>query len=174
MTTPDSYIKIDTGVASRQSKVDFDFSKFENPESELERLREWQFISEAEANSVNLSALKEFFASNLFRRILNAKSVNREMRFLTELPAKSADNTLNDKFSNENIIVQGAVDVCFEEEDGIVILDFKTDRTDNPEDLANAYKEQLQIYAYACEKIFKKPVKEMIIYSFNLCKEIVI
>ena len=58
------------------------------------------------------------------------------------------------------------------EDDGVVILDFKTDRTDNPQDLADAYSEQLNIYALACEKIFNKSVKEKIIYSFSLSQEI--
>ena len=63
-------------------------------------------------------------------------------------------------------MVQGAIDLCFEEPDGIVVLDFKTDRVDNLEQLVDCYGEQLNLYAEAAEKIFSKPVKEKIIYSF--------
>ena len=64
------------------------------------------------------------------------------------------------------------MDVCFVENDGVVVLDFKTDRVDNPEALVEAYGEQLNIYAMACEKIFSMPVKQKIIYSFALSEEI--
>ena len=160
------------GTAMHKVMEFFDFSMWENPKEELNRLYEWQFITETEANAIDISCLESFFKSDVFKRIKNSETVKREMRFLTELPAKLADNELGAEYDNENIIVQGAVDVCFVEDDGVVILDFKTDRTDNPQDLINSYKEQLNIYSLACEKIFGKPVKEKIIYSFHLKREI--
>jgi ATP-dependent helicase/nuclease subunit A len=81
---------------------------------------------------------------------------------------------LSDNLKQEKIIVQGAVDVCFEEDDGLVILDFKTDRVENAESLAYTYGEQLNIYAAACEKIYGKPVKQKIIYSFFKNQEIIL
>ena len=70
------------------------------------------------------------------------------------------------------MIIQGAVDICFVENDELIILDFKTDRVEDINDLANAYGEQLSIYAKACQKIFNKPIKEKIIYSFGLSNSI--
>lgn len=160
------------GTAMHKVMEFFDFSKWQTPEAEIERLYEWQFLSEREAQSVNIEALKKFFESDIFARLIKARTVKREMRFLTELPAKRVAPYLDSKFDNEKIIVQGAVDVCFEEDDGVVILDFKTDRTDDPKALAEAYGEQLKIYSLACEKIFEKPVKELKIYSFFLSREI--
>lgn len=160
------------GTAMHKVMEFFNFEKWGNPEEELDRLLEWQFISETERAAINLSALNNFFNSEIFKRMMNSASLHREMRFLTELPAKKIDATLSDEFADEKIIVQGAVDVCFVEEDSVVILDFKTDRTDDPDMLVNAYGEQLNIYAAACEKIFNKPVKEKMIYSFSLGKEI--
>jgi len=160
------------GTAMHKVMEFFDFSKWQNPEEEIDRLYEWQFLTEEEAKSLNISALKRFFESDIFSRILRSETVKREMRFLTELPAKTVNSELSNQFDSENIIVQGAVDICFIEDDGVVILDFKTDRTDDPQDLINAYSEQLRIYALACEKIFEKPVKETKIYSFFQNKEI--
>ena len=94
------------------------------------------------------------------------------MRFLTELPAYKVNPQLKEKHGDEKIIVQGAVDLCFEENGSIVVVDFKTDRTDSPQALAEAYGEQLSVYAQACAKIFEKPVKEKIIYSFSLSETI--
>ena len=81
------------------------------------------------------------------------------MRFLTELPVSYYGISTDNKF-----IVQGAVDLCFTEPDGVVVLDFKTNRVDSPDELKAKYAEQLNIYATACEKFFSLPVKEKIIY----------
>ena len=137
-------------------------------DAEIERLREWQFITEEAAEAVDKEAVKRFFESGVYDRIKNAKELRREMRFLSEIPARRIDETLEGELGNTPVIVQGAVDLCFLEEDGIVVLDFKTDKVDNLEILRETYREQLNIYAVAVEKIMGKPVKEKIIYSFNL------
>lgn len=160
------------GTALHKVMQFFDFGKYSDPETELERLKEWQFISEEEFEAVDIEKLKAFFNSDIFRRIQNSNMVKREMRFLTELPAKRINPELPDKYNDENIIVQGAVDLCFVEDGKVVILDFKTDRVKNSTALTEAYSEQLNIYAKACEKIFEMPVKEKIIYSFCLSEEI--
>ena len=134
--------------------------------AELDRLCEWQFITETEAEAADKNALENFFNSGLYKRIISADELHREMRFLTEIPASRFNDELGD--TDANIIVQGAVDLCFIENDGIVVLDFKTDRVKDIKALATTYGEQLDIYSKACEKIFKKPVKEKIIYSFHL------
>ena len=156
------------GTAMHKCMEYFDFAMHSDIEAEIERLYEWQYLSETERNSLNIEALKTFFASDIFSRMMNSSLLKREMRFLTEVNAKKISPGLDDRFSNEKIIVQGAVDVCFAEADGIVILDFKTDRVNSPDALKKAYSEQLNIYASACEKIFNMPVKQKIIYSFSL------
>ena len=83
------------------------------------------------------------------------------------MPALKIKPDLSENLKDETVIVQGAVDVCFIEDDGMVILDFKTDRVDDISVLKETYGEQLSIYAFACEKIFGKPVKQKIIYSFS-------
>ena len=101
-----------------------------------------------------------------------AKNVSREMRFLTEIPAGEIYADLNPKLREEKVVVQGSVDCVFVEEDGIVVVDFKTDRISDASVLVDTYSKQLEIYASACEKIFALPIKEKVIYSFNLSKEI--
>ena len=136
--------------------------------AEIERLVEWKFITEQEAASADVAAIEQFFKSKLYSRIISAKEVRREMRFLSEIAAKRIDPTLDIDAEDANIIVQGAVDLCFVEDDGVVVLDFKTDRVDNLSELVDCYGEQLEIYSTAAEKIFGLPVKERIIYSFHL------
>ncbi len=154
------------GTAMHKVMEFFDFDKFESIEDEIERLYEWQFITEEERESINIDSLKVFFESDIFKRIKNSKNIKREMRFMSEIPVSELDFQLDEFYKNEKIIVQGAVDVCFEEDDGIVVLDFKTDRVEDINELSEAYGGQLSVYAKACEKIFRKKVKEKVIYSF--------
>ena len=140
--------------------------------AEIERLIEWKFITEREAASADIAAIEKFFESEVYKRIISSGDVRREMRFLTEIPAKHIDPTLDIDVDDANIIVQGAVDLCFIENDGIVVLDFKTDRVDTLNQLVDYYGEQLEIYSTAAEKIFGLPVKERIIYSFHLGESI--
>jgi len=72
----------------------------------------------------------------------------------------------------EMILVQGIIDVYFEEEDGLVVLDYKTDRVQNSQELVDKYHAQLDYYAKALEQMTQKKVKEKIIYSFTLREEI--
>ena len=74
----------------------------------------------------------------------------------------------------ETILIQGIIDVWFEEEDGIVLLDYKTDRVRNASQLKELYHAQLDYYAQALEQLLEKPVKEKIIYSFALKEEIIL
>ena len=159
------------GNATHKVMQFYDFEKSDDNESELDRLVEWQFITEREAECVSKEALKTFFESDIFKRIKKSDTVKREMRFLTEMPASRINPELEGE-KEENIIVQGAVDLCFVENGELVILDFKTDRVTDMQQLKSAYSEQLNIYSAACEKIFSKKVKEKILYSFRLGKEI--
>ena len=162
------------GTAMHKVMEFFDFSKYQNIDEEIERMVEWEFITTEEAENINRQALKKFFESDIFKRILNAQDVHREMRFLTKIPALTADKNLDERFKDEKIIVQGAVDVCFIEDDKVVILDFKTDRVDDASELSKAYGEQLELYAAACEKIFRLPIKEKVIYSFHKAESVIV
>jgi len=162
------------GTAMHKVMEFFDFEKSDMVEEEIERLYEWQYISEQERDSLNISSLKTFFESDVFKRIKNSPLVKREMRFMSEIPVTEIDKTLDKEFEKETIIVQGAVDVCFIENDEIVILDFKTDRVGDVNELSQVYSTQLSAYATACEKIFGKKVKEIIIYSFYHSKSVII
>ena len=60
------------------------------------------------------------------------------------------------------------IDVYFEEDDQIVLLDYKTDRVNTETELVDRYKVQLQYYKEAIERITHKTVKDCLIYSFAL------
>ena len=74
--------------------------------------------------------------------------------------------------AGEKILVQGIIDVYFEEPDGLIVLDYKTDRVKSADELKEKYHAQLDYYARALTQLTEKPVKEKIIYSFTLREEI--
>lgn len=74
--------------------------------------------------------------------------------------------------ADEVVLIQGIIDVYFEEEDGITVLDYKTDRVSDGQELVEKYQEQLHLYGRALQQMTEKPVKEKIIYSFFLREEI--
>ena len=66
------------------------------------------------------------------------------------------------------VMVQGIIDAFFMEEDGIVLVDYKTDRVKTKEQLADLYRKQIDIYADAISRAYNMPVKERYLYSFSL------
>ena len=67
----------------------------------------------------------------------------------------------------ETVLIQGIIDVFFVE-DGLVLLDYKTDSVQSMEELWNRYETQLNYYQEALQKLMQMPVKEKILYSVSL------
>ena len=136
-------------------------------------------LTEKEANSIWHKQILNFFRSDLGKRLLKAykegRMVSRELPFFTELSSTEYDKSLDEKiYKNEKIRLQGIIDCFFEEEDGIVLLDYKTDYVEEgqEEKIIERYKSQLKYYKDALEKITGKVVKETYLYLFKLDKEV--
>ena len=136
-------------------------------------------LTEKEASIVWYKKVLVFYQSNLGKRLLAAynseRVVKRELPFFTEISSTDFDENLDKEiFKDEKIRLQGIIDCFFEEEDGLVLLDYKTDYVEdgNEEEIINRYKSQLKYYKDALEKITGKPVKESYLYLFYLDKEI--
>ena len=69
-------------------------------------------------------------------------------------------------------MIQGVIDCLFEEDDGIVLVDYKTDSSKDEAALRAEYAPQLILYKAALEAVYGKKVKEAVIYSFRLGREI--
>ena len=91
---------------------------------------------------------------------------------MKEVYPENAAEPILESVPEEYVLVQGIIDVWFEEPDGLVVLDYKTDKIFSARALADKYRAQLAYYAKALEQITGKHVKEKIIYSFTLKKEI--
>ncbi len=164
----------DRGTALHSFLQFADFTNHPDIDAQIERLKEWQFITEEQADCIDREKISYFFNSHLYKRIISSEMFKREMRFLTEMPAYISSPEISEKNKNHPVMIQGAVDLLFFEDDEIIIVDFKTDSVNSQDELINSYKQQLDIYAEAVKKIFGKKIKEKIIYSFCLNKEIVV
>ncbi len=150
-----------------------DYSKaLADPAKELERLVQKGFLTSAEANAVELDRVRAFFQSPVFHRILASVHTEREFRFTVNLPAGWISPDLPDSVREEPAVLQGAVDCVFEENGGLVIVDYKTDRGSDPGALWERYREQLRLYCYALERCTGKKVNECLLYSFFMNREI--
>ena len=129
-------------------------------------------LSEEFARAILPQKIADFMHSNIARRMIEAKSkklLYKEQPFVISVPA----NKVNAEFpETETILVQGIIDVYFEEADGIVVVDYKTDQVNTREELTMRYQTQLDYYAEAIEKLTGKRVKEKWMYSFALKEEI--
>ena len=124
----------------------------------------------------------DFCESELGQRMARAEKAGRlyrERPFVMGIPVSDVYPEFSaggPKEEEERILIQGVIDVYFEEEDGIVLLDYKTDRIPEGEAgdalLIKRYKTQLDYYQKAIEQIIGKKVKDRILYSVIMNREI--
>lgn len=129
-------------------------------------------LSKVQADAIEVSDIVRFTESDVFSRMKEADcrdELYRERQFLLGVPAKEIKENCK---SDETMIIQGIIDVCFIEDHKYVIMDYKTDRVNTMEELRDRYAKQLECYKIALEKITETDVSEMIIYSVYLGEEI--
>ena len=126
-------------------------------------------LTRKQADCVDSNKIKEFFESDLGIRMLSSNSINREIPFNMELPIKELYNEIqSENYKEETILLQGVIDCFFEEEDEIVLVDYKTDYVKEGEEniIIERYKLQLELYSRALFKLTGKKVKEKYVYLF--------
>ena len=139
-----------------------------DPQKELARLVEKAFLTPTQGEAVPLEKLRGFFQSPLYARMAASPKVLREHRFMAALPAPLVAPSLGEEWQEQNVVVQGITDCLFWEEDGFVLVDYKTDKVKTPEELLLRYQKQLQLYAKMLGEAEGKGVKQLLLYSFAL------
>ncbi len=140
--------------------------------TQMRRMVECNRMDASYYDLVNPKKICHFAKSSLADRMLAAEKLGRiwrEQPFVFGLPADEVDASFP---REEMVIIQGIIDVYFEEEDGLVVVDYKTDRIGRPQDLADRYRVQIDYYTRALEQMTGKPVKERILYSLYLQEEV--
>jgi ATP-dependent helicase/nuclease subunit A len=146
----------------------------ENVESQVERMVNDELLTVEQAEVINTQLIAEFFESDLGKRIMNAKVVNREIPFTLSLPASEVYPAWKDE--DESVFVQGIIDCVFEDENGLVLIDFKSDGISDRYKggfiqakpiLEERYRLQINLYTKALEQIWKRKVNERYLFFFD-------
>lgn len=156
------------GTAVHLAMQYIDFATPPHPEAvrqAVKALCQRRLLTPEQAQAVDERRMAEFLASPLCRRIRQAERVWREYRFNLLLPA----SLYAPAAEGEEMMLQGVADCAFDTPEGLVIVDFKTDRIrpgQEPE-RASLYRPQLQAYAEALSRVLERPVAEKILYFFH-------
>lgn len=151
------------------------FCDFQNVEKngavdEAKRLCAAKMLETEQLSLLNIGKLEGFFKSKLYSEIKASPRVFREKRFSINESA-----TLIGGEEGEELLVQGVIDLFFENEDGTyTVVDYKTDYVggDDEISLIEHHRSQLNYYIRAVEKMTSGKVSRAVIYSFSLEREV--
>ena len=132
---------------------------------EIVRLVDGQFLTPEQGKLLDPKPIAAFFETDLGRKVMVGKVI-REFKFSLLEDGAAFDSAL----SGEQVLMQGVVDCALLEEDGITVIDFKTDYVTEetlPSKLA-LYRPQVAAYADALGRIYQMPVKTRLLYFFHL------
>jgi ATP-dependent helicase/nuclease subunit A len=147
--------EIGTAVHAVMQKLDYKKELSEEQiKVQMDDMVRKELITPEQRACVDVHKIINFFNSNIGKRMLNAEKVYREIPFHIQLKAIEVYNeSPKEKYHNEYIMLQGIIDCYFEEEDGVVLVDYKTDyiRDGELENAKEKYKVQLEYYKRAIE-----------------------
>ena len=136
-----------------------------DPEEQVRRLTDRRLLTPQQAEAVDIERIRAFLATPLAQEIRQARQVWREYRFALLMPAALYDPAAE----GEELMLQGVVDCAFRTEEGLVVVDFKTDRLAPGEEpqRAEEYRPQLEAYAQALERVMEEKVCRKVLYFFS-------
>lgn len=159
--------------------VDFEKTTYNDIKNLIGEMIEKELLTEEEAEVVRINKISNFFKSKLGQRILKANKngykIYRELPFFREIRAIDLYDDLDKEiYKNEMLRLQGIIDCFFEDEDGVVILDYKTDYVESGDEnkILDRYKVQMELYEVTLQKILNRKIDEKYLYLFGLDKEI--
>ncbi|WHZ58787.1 helicase-exonuclease AddAB subunit AddA [Metabacillus hrfriensis] len=143
-----------------------------NTEQKVQELITKEILTEEQAGSIEIDSIVHFFQTDIGKRLQKADRIEREVPFSYALPAEE----LYEEAMGEHVLIQGVIDCLFEDKDGVVLIDYKTDAIQGKYPggfqqarpiLAKRYRVQLDLYGKAIEKITTKPLSSKILYFFD-------
>ena len=147
-------------------------------EASLEALKldlvQHEFLRVDQLEAINNEEILHFFESDLAKRMQKAHVLYRELPFSMVIPAHEAYSDWQG--DEEPVLLQGVIDCLFEDEQGLVLVDYKSDRitgrfpngfSEAKPILENRYKVQIDLYTRAVEAILKTKLQEKYLYFFD-------
>ncbi|MBR5642508.1 MAG: helicase-exonuclease AddAB subunit AddA [Firmicutes bacterium] len=133
----------------------------------MDGLVEKGLLTPAERAAVDPGRVSAFFGSQIGREAMAAEELYKEAPF-----------TIRHILGGRPVLVQGTIDCCFRQDDGWVLVDYKSnyiDKADLDAEMARLraeYVPQLALYREALEGVTGMPVKKAVLYLFGIDKEI--
>jgi len=127
-----------------------------------------EVLTREQREVIDKNMIISFFISPLGKRLVQASQVKRELPFSLTLPAYEVYEDLED--TEEKVLLQGIIDCMWYEDNGWILVDYKSDQV-KPEavrEFVKRYQGQINLYSRAVETIYKQPVKERYLYLFSL------
>ena len=110
----------------------------------------------------NQKIIEEYIKTPLFKDLKNAIETHKETPFYINIKYKN---------TGESVLVQGVIDLYYiNQNNELILVDYKTDQGVNEEILKQRYINQLEIYKVALKRALKRDVKKCCIYSTFLNK----
>ncbi|WP_199426433.1 helicase-exonuclease AddAB subunit AddA [Thermaerobacillus caldiproteolyticus] len=134
-----------------------------------------ELLTHEQANAIDVSSVVAFFTTDVGKRLCQARNIYREVPFSL---AMSAQDVYGQSYASEDgyVLVQGVIDCLFEDDDGLVLIDFKTDTVtgrfqgdweEAKQVMKSRYEAQVNLYRRAVEQIWKTNIHECYLYVFD-------
>ncbi|MCY9509154.1 helicase-exonuclease AddAB subunit AddA [Paenibacillus larvae] len=135
----------------------------------LDKMLRLELLTTAQCETVPEEEILQFFQTSVGKRMVKADWVKREVPFSLGLPAPEVYPDIGYNGARDIVLIQGIIDCLFEDEEGLVMLDYKTDAVwqNDLEKLKDRYRLQLQLYARAVEEIWKRAPRQKYLYFFD-------
>ena len=165
------------GTAYHRALELLDFKGISERKDLFHQMKEFEESKRMNQDSLDMirnDHIWKFFESDIAGRMRTADvsgNLHKESQFIMGIPARMMDEADSD----EPILIQGIIDAWFEEDGELVLVDYKTDRVreeDGEQVLKDRYQIQMLYYAQALQQITEKKVKEAVLYSLTLQREI--
>ncbi|MBN2878816.1 MAG: helicase-exonuclease AddAB subunit AddA [Clostridia bacterium] len=146
-------------------KIDFDCSDIAEFAEKLEQKR---ILPEGGAKAIDLNAVEKFLSSDVVSEAKQSANVMREVPFVVRRKAREIYTDVN---TDEAVMIQGIIDMCYMKDGKWVIIDYKTNKvteTNTRERIINEYRTQLDIYCHALESITGTPVDKAGLYLLSV------
>ena len=162
-------------------KIDYDrVNSLDEVKDQLEEMFKNELLTKDEFKAISPYKVFNFFKSELGLSIIkvykNGGIIYRELPFFTKISALKVKEDLPSEFKDEEVRLQGVIDLFFELDGEVILVDYKTDYIEDnvEEEMYRRYKIQLDYYSDAIEKITGKVVNRRYLYLFHLEKAIIV
>ena len=167
LNTDDEYYKVTNLFGTSSSEKGTAYHRFfelcsfccDSVEKELNEFKNNGLITKEQFELLDASKLKSILKMNIFNQIKD-KEIYKEQKFCYQISAKELGYD-----SNENILIQGIIDLLVISGNDVWLLDYKLSTIESEQDFIKAYKKQMYLYKCAIEKVLMKKVSRVILVN---------